>query len=78
MMRYICHSCARGEHRFCAGRQAPPPGMLGGSECICDGKCRERAAAQVEDALQMLWDSLPTGGLSRTNAQSDLQAEGLA
>lgn len=43
MMFYICQACCAGEHNLCAGRQPPPPGMMGGSECDCDGKCGERA-----------------------------------
>jgi hypothetical protein len=41
-MRYTCQACVHGEHKLCAGRQAPPPGMFGGSECDCDGRCGER------------------------------------
>lgn len=42
MMRYTCQACQQGQHDLCAGRHSPPPGMLGGSECVCDGKCAER------------------------------------
>lgn len=43
MMRYTCMSCQQGRHDECDGRRLPPKGMLGGSECDCDGKCGERA-----------------------------------
>ena len=53
MMRYTCTACRMGQHKLCAGRQPPPPGMFGGSECVCDGKCGERKprAKSLEEQL---------------------------
>lgn len=55
MLLYTCQACVAGKHDLCAGRQAPPPGMLGGSECDCDGKCGERPRTpdpQIEAAVE--------------------------
>lgn len=54
MMRYTCQACCRGMHDLCAGREAPPPGMMGGSECICEGDCAKRVGKQPPDELSKL------------------------
>jgi hypothetical protein len=41
MLTYICQSCEEGYHHLCYGGSAPPPGMIGGSQCICE--CPEKA-----------------------------------
>lgn len=35
MLRYYCPACVEGQHDLCAGRRDPAPGVLGGSECVC-------------------------------------------
>lgn len=54
MMRYTCQACQDGMHDLCAGRQAPPPGMFGGSECDCDGNCASRTKS--DDVIDDLAD----------------------
>lgn len=57
MMFYTCSACRVGQHDLCAGKQPPPPGMLGGSECDCDGNCGERPPEpdpQINDLLAKL------------------------
>lgn len=49
MMRFTCGACTRGMHEHCQGRTPPPPGMMGGSECVCKGDCAGSTAP--EDAL---------------------------
>lgn len=35
MLDMICIPCQYGSHEKCSGGRAPPPGMLGGSRCVC-------------------------------------------
>lgn len=62
MMRYTCTACRRGMHDQCDGRRPPPPRHLGGSECICDGKCGERTPESeqeefVEEMLRLMQEA---------------------
>lgn len=40
MLQTICSACEMGRHQDHVDViQAPPPGMLGGSSCYCEGEC---------------------------------------
>ncbi len=54
MMRYTCQACQFGEHDMCAGKNPPPPGMMGGSECDCDGNCAARATEKEQSRFAAL------------------------
>lgn len=43
MLLTYCVACKHGHHDACQGGHAPPPGMLGGWKCRCEGECVERA-----------------------------------
>jgi hypothetical protein len=60
MTRYTCYACKQGHHDLCAGRQPPPPGVFGGSECDCDGKCAERSKQTTDDQVSAFLDALRT------------------
>jgi hypothetical protein len=51
MMRYICAGCKRGMHEFCMGLEPPPPGMMGGSECVCKGDCGPQCTLPEDQPL---------------------------
>lgn len=42
-------ACEKGWHDMCSGKQPPPTGMLGGSECICKGDCKPRTMERALD-----------------------------
>lgn len=54
MLLYTCQACVAGHHDLCAGKNPAGAGMLGGSECDCDGNCAARAKPdpQVAAALK--------------------------
>ena len=43
---YTCAACQRGEHEKCERGHPAPPGVIGGSSCIC--VCRGRSWDQVQ------------------------------
>jgi hypothetical protein len=44
-------------HDLCAGKQSPPAGVLGGSQCDCDGHCGKRKPAP-DPQLDCIFDAL--------------------
>lgn len=66
MHRYLCSACQLGQHDLCDGRQAPPEGVIGGHECVCDGRCGQRYT-----------ERRAARRLSADAARADLSASGL-
>lgn len=71
MLRYLCQACEQGMHGCCDGRHPPPPGMMGGSDCICKGDCGPPKPQEYLESDVPWFEALEHGGFVYSDDQDD-------